>query len=163
VRKDYTHTVGLGYTNALRQANINAIAFRRLYGEDAARVLLRRTDNSEVKHVSVVMKQIPGDSLDYLLKNGDIDAINNALEAYKSSSAAYDMLESLKINGVLHNDVNLGNILFDAKTGKFNLIDFDSASLNPEGVPLSESQYRSMLSKLNHDFSDLERRAQSLQ
>ncbi|MBT2980038.1 hypothetical protein, partial [Vibrio anguillarum] len=58
----------------------------------------------------------------------------------------------------------MGNILYDPHTGKFALIDFDSAQIIPVvGESLSAGKVKTIRQNLNHVFNEAERALKSSQ
>ena len=68
------------------------------------------------------------------------------------------MAEKLRINGIDHNDINLGNVLYDSQSGKFSLIDFDSSYIIPTvGEALPEGKVTTIKQNLERVFHDVDR------
>ncbi|KVE25986.1 hypothetical protein WS67_16520 [Burkholderia singularis] len=141
----------------LRNAETSKEAFNRLYGENAASVILQATDDPAVKIVTLKMKKIPGESLASILRRNDWALAEQICEEASNRDVVSELIDQLKSHGISHWDINLANILYDHNTKKFNLIDFDSASLRPPGMPLTEGETMNMRSKLRFDLDDFRR------
>ncbi len=157
------------YAGSLSEANNNVTAFNRIYGNGSAALSITDGVNEYTKTVTVKMKRIPGEPLGDLARSGDANkqqAVLTLLDSVsKRNAVVEETLSKLKVQGINHYDINQANILFDAKTGKFNLIDFDRASINPEVsgtiTPLTESQVQSMRTKLTADLEQFVRDTRS--
>ncbi|WP_237713017.1 hypothetical protein [Serratia sp. M24T3] len=157
---------GSSYSGALAEAQKNRDALNRIYGEGSASLTIINGVNPLVKIVYVKMKKIPGSSLSSILEKADDADISMVVKRLntpdKLTSEANIMLDKLKINGIQHYDINLGNVMFDPELQQFHFIDFDRASINPEIdgkiAPLNDSQIMTMRNKLESDLNDFLRR-----
>ncbi|KVE33951.1 hypothetical protein WS68_01120 [Burkholderia sp. TSV86] len=154
VIKEYKSRLRKDYSSALQKAETSKDAFNRLYGENAASVILQTTDDPAVKIVALKMKKIPGESLDSILRRGDRALAAQIWDEASKRDVVSELIDQLKSHGISHEDINLGNILYDSNTKKFNLIDFDSANLRPLGTPLTEGETTSMRRKLRFDLNE---------
>ncbi|MDY7806066.1 protein kinase domain-containing protein [Burkholderia stagnalis] len=84
--------------------------FNLVHGENASKIHSRR--HVEMKKLSGIPLSEYGTSK---LSRSQTDSLRAAVSAMHKK-------------GVLHGDLNNGNILFDEKSGKFNLIDFGASS-----------------------------------
>ncbi|WP_150621442.1 serine/threonine-protein kinase [Pandoraea horticolens] len=157
--KVYNNPIGIWngalYRSSLNSARNSAEAFTRLYGKDAAKVTIRDGLYPTQPVVALQMKKIPGKSLDSILKSGDRELIEEVLNQFQDESLAKRLIDRLESKGIVHHDINLGNILYDWRTRQFNLIDFDSATFDP----LNNSLSADMLRKLESDFAEFARRS----
>jgi len=159
--KVYNNPIGIKngaiYRSSLDNAKNNAEAFTRLYGKDAAKITVKDGVYPTQPIVTLKMKKIPGESLESILKSGDQELIREVLDQLRDKSVAKRLIDRLESKGIVHNDINLGNILYDRRAGQFNLIDFDSAIFDPA----TNSQSADMLRKLESDFAEFARRSGS--
>ncbi|KOC87776.1 hypothetical protein [Winslowiella iniecta] len=121
----------------LKEAKTNARALNLLYGDGAATVMTRQGINALERTVEVKMRKIPGESIESLLKTGDAEnltALKEAINAKGIEEIVEQSIKKLKAKGILHQDINAGNILFDPKTNQFNIINFDRAEINPRKI-----------------------------
>ncbi|VVE23869.1 hypothetical protein PHO31112_03274 [Pandoraea horticolens] len=146
---------GALYRSSLDRARNSEEAFTRLYGKGTAKVAIRDGFYPTQPIVALQMKKIPGESLDSILKSGDRELIEEILQQFRDKPVAKRLVDRLESKGIVHHDINLGNILYDRGTGQFNLIDFDSATFDP----LTNSQSANMLRKLESDFAEFARRS----
>jgi len=155
--KDYNGIIKPHLTGRLVKANNNAKAMNRLYGPGSANVILDADIvNTGVKTVSVKMRRVPGESLDSILK-GNEEALINEVKKQMTPDAINEIVDKLKYNGIDYNDINLGNILYDSKSKKFNIIDFDDAEILAEGVRVNDPKAETMRTKFEHNFNDFKR------
>lgn len=162
LRKDYSGVLDESHPGRLTKAQNTVAAMNRLYGPDSAEVQIWNSANPLEKIVTVKMKRIPGESLDSLLKKGDIQVLNDVLIRYHESDPVNELVTSLSTNGINYNDINLANILFDQKTGKFHMVDFDDVDVLPNGEVLNPGKIQAMRNKFNHDFSEFKRSADKI-
>ncbi|MFS2118846.1 lipopolysaccharide kinase InaA family protein [Kosakonia cowanii] len=160
--KDYSGIVDPDRKGRLRSAMNNAAAFNRLYGAGSANVMMRKTDNPLQKAVSVKLRRISGASLTDILAQGDIGLAERAVARYAKGDVATQLAKKLELAGVDHNDINLGNILYDPQTDSFSLIDFDSSHINPPGMPLNEFMVEELVRKINYYFRTFMREVNAL-
>ncbi|MGT0250573.1 hypothetical protein [Burkholderia pyrrocinia] len=159
IRKDYSGILSESRHGRLIKAENTVAAMNRLYGPGSAEVHIWDSPNPLEKIVTVRMKRIPGESLDSLLKHGDIQGLNDALQSYHGRDAVSELVARLKSNGIDYNDINLANILFDRKTGKFNMVDFDDVNLLKSGEAVNVGKAADMERRFRHYFSEFERSA----
>ncbi|KHN49573.1 hypothetical protein BA188_21535 [Aeromonas hydrophila] len=81
--------------------------------------------------------------------------------AIKTSNPSEKLSKSLQNNGIIHYDINKGNVIYN--NGEFYIIDFDSANFLPKGEMVSQSQTNSMREKFKHIFDDILREIDSKQ
>ncbi|MFC0696482.1 serine/threonine-protein kinase [Paraburkholderia humisilvae] len=156
VLKVYNHRVDADHSSSYNQAVTSAEAFSRLYGEKSARVnLIPDPIDPTKKIVQLEMKKIDGKSLFSVLKEGDDKLAREIIAHYPdgAETIARELVETLKKGGIVHNDINLGNVIYDSGAKRFHIIDFDSANLYGPGV-LDDHQTAGMTRKLIHDFND---------
>ena len=148
------------YSGALHEANNNAVAYNRLYGEGSSVVFI--DDVAGAKTVSVTMPKVPGHSLSSILEDIDLPTIRSAkallMDEKNMQFVVNDVLADLQKNGINHLDINAGNIMFDKSKNKFRLVDFDRANINPkvnDKIPeLSAGQMKTMEHKLKSDLTE---------
>ncbi|MFN1150130.1 hypothetical protein [Serratia liquefaciens] len=157
LRKDYSGILDESHHGRLTKAQNTVAAMDRLYGPGSAEVQIWNTKNPLEKIVTVKMKRIPGESLDSLLKKGDIRVLDEVLMWYHESDPVNELVTRLSTNGINYNDINLANTLFDKKTGKFHVVDFDDVYVQPKGETLHPGKSQAMRNKFEHDFNDFER------
>lgn len=153
------------HASSLAEANNNVTAFNRIYGSGSAKLNISSGVDEFTKIVTVKMKKIKGESLHKLARSSDPakDAAIDALSSEaKINSVVEEGLRKLRTEGVIHDDINQGSILFDAESGKFKLIGFDRVRLNERGqdglvVPLDENQVISMRNKFKSDLKQFKR------
>ena len=162
VMKDYSGIVDPDRKGRLRSAMNNAAAFNRLYGAGSANVMMRKTANPLQKAVSVKLRRISGASLADILAQGNIGLAEKAVARYAKGDVATQLAKKLELAGVDHNDINLGNILYDPQTDSFSLIDFDDSHINPPGVPLNEFMVEELVRKINYYFRTFTREVNAL-
>ncbi|MGA9609135.1 MAG: serine/threonine-protein kinase [Rouxiella badensis] len=157
------------YSGALREANNNAVAFNRLYGEGSSVVFIDNIGNSKI--VSMKMPKIPGESLQSILKNDNLQQMKNIRKSLSDENTIQSIIDrtlaDLKKNGIMHDDINLANIMFNPETDKFTLIDFDRARISPKKdglIPeLSASQMNPMEKKFKADLNEFKRSIDKLE
>ncbi len=162
VMKDYSGIIETEHKGRLHSAMNNAAAFNRLYGAGSANVVMRKTTNPLQKAVSVKLRKISGASLADILAKGEIGLAEKAVARYAKGDVATQLAKKLELAGVDHNDINLGNILYDPQTDSFNLIDFDSSHINPPGMPLNEFMVEELVRKINYYFRTFVREVNAL-
>ncbi len=155
--KIFSKTINDEYHGRLISATNNAKGFNRYYGNGSAYVSLDSIQDDQVmKVVSNRLLLIPGTSLDNVENVEDIGKIKFL---YQNTPIVNELAEKLTINGIYHNDLNVGNIMFDPKTNQFNIIDFDSASFTEvrnDGVvvQLTPGQKETMRININRVFKE---------
>ena len=162
---------GSSYIGALAEARRNCEALNRIYDPGTASYTITKGADPFVKIVYVKMKKIPGSSLSSILEkadDADISMVVNRLNTPdKLASEVNIMLDKLKVNGIQHYDINLGNVMYDPKLKQFHLIDFDRASITPKSggkiAPLNDSQMMTMRNKLESDLNDFLRRGEQVE
>jgi len=139
-------------------ARNNAEGFNRYYGEGSGEVTREPIlgTNPLQYQAKNILRRVAGVSLDNI---DDINLFRRIRGDMASANPVEALTSKLKENGIYHNDINAGNIMYDPATGEFNLIDFDSATYtlkNEDGIiqPLSDSQTAAMRSKLNFVLGD---------
>lgn len=137
----------------------NAVAMNRIYGPGTAKVFVHKKSGELTSSVSLKMKKIPGETLNTLINSGDREFYKKAIQLLDDVSideVSTDLVKNLTLKGILHNDINMGNILYDTSSGTFNLIDFDDSVINPvlNGVisPINSTGYQRMYTKLKDDL-----------
>ncbi|SUA91958.1 3-deoxy-D-manno-octulosonic-acid kinase [Pandoraea pulmonicola] len=156
--KVYSNPIGIKngalYRSSLDRAKNSVEAFTRLYGKDAAKVTIKDGLYPTQPLVVLQMKKIPGKSLESILKSGNRELIEEVRQQFRDRTVAKRLIDRLTSKGIVHHDINLGNILYDRRTGQFNLIDFDSATFDH----LTDSLSADMLRKLEFDFEEFAQR-----
>lgn len=141
----------------LVSARNNAEGFNRYYGDGSAEVVKDEIPGTTPLQYQVknIMRRVEGVSLDTI---DDIKVFRLIKEDIKINDPIELLTQKLREKGIFHNDINAGNIMYDVKTGAFDLIDFDSASytMRQDGIiqPLSNAQTEVMRSKLIYVFGD---------
>lgn len=141
----------------LVSARNNAEGFNRYYGDGSAEVVKDAIPGTTPLQYQAknIMRRVEGMSLDTI---DDINVFRLMKENVKIQNPIDSLTRKLKEKGIFHNDINAGNIMYDEKTGTFDLIDFDSATytMRQDGViqPLSNAQTEVMRSKLIYVFGD---------
>lgn len=133
-------------------AQTNVTAFNKLYGNDQAK-LIPMTGLDGKSYVAVDMRKIKGSSLaDILSSNNQADMTGAAKGIIKEDVVAQwaGRMQDARVNG---KDLNIGNTMFSANDGKFNLIDFDAADV---AFAVSDGHYKTMYqslhTKIKQDF-----------
>ncbi|WP_440974342.1 OspG family effector kinase [Pseudomonas koreensis] len=155
--KDYTGFYDANHPGRLQKAENNVKGLNRLYGEGASSVILRDTDVPFKKQVSVDMIKVPGQSLASILSTKNVALAREISALYRNGGLVENLVGRLRTNGIIWNDINLANIMYDSKTKSFNLIDFDDAHINDLNVSVNDGQAERMSSKFRVDFADFER------
>ncbi|WP_440974374.1 phosphatase domain-containing putative toxin [Pseudomonas koreensis] len=155
--KDYTGFYDANHPGRLQKAENNVNGLNRLYGEGASSVILHETDDPSKKQVSVDMIKVPGQSLASILGTKNIAIAREISDMYRNGGLVESLVGRLRTNGIIWNDINLANIMYDSQTKSFNLIDFDDAHINDLTVPVNDGQAERMSSKFKADFADFER------
>lgn len=162
VAKDYSGFIDETHRGRLDSAKNTEKAFKRLYGKDAAIVVVRRTAVEGQESVSVIMSRVPGESLESLISNpiGNKEKLDLLWAKYNEDGESIidEMVGGLRLNGIDHNDINLGNILYDSNSNKFNIIDFDSSNILPLGEILSDAKSKAIRESIARNFNELRRR-----
>lgn len=146
--------------SSLAEANNNLRAFNRIYGKGAAVLNISPGADEFTKIVTIKMKKIPGDTLRNLARSNSSDkdvAMGLLCSEDKISNVVESVLAKLKSKGVIHDDINETNILFDADSKSFKLIDFDRARVSEDGpgdliIPLADNKGGLMRTKLTADL-----------
>ena len=164
VIKEYKGKIDARHKSRLQAANKNAKGFNRYYGPSSATV--RISDNAdETASVSVRLKKIEGNPLDSIRTMTDKNQLIDIASSVEKYSPAGKLANTLQNKGIIHNDINQGNIIYSKEKG-FSIIDFDSAHFLGEGEVVSELQTASMKKKFLHVFSetlrDIDKRLQEL-
>lgn len=162
VMKDYSAVIDPAHKGRLHSAMNNAAAFNRLYGAGSANIVMRKTANPLQKAVSVKLRRISGESLAAILAKGEVGLAEKAVARYAKGDVATQLAKKLELAGVDHNDINLGNILYDPQTDSFSLIDFDDSHINPPGMPLNEFMVEDLVRKINYYFRTFVREVNAL-
>ncbi|WP_164483616.1 lipopolysaccharide kinase InaA family protein [Kosakonia sp. CCTCC M2018092] len=162
VMKDYSAVIDPAHKGRLHSAMNNAAAFNRLYGAGSANIVMRKTANPLQKAVSVKLRRISGESLAAILAKGEVGLAEKAAARYAKGDVATQLAKKLELAGVDHNDINLGNILYDPQTDSFSLIDFDDSHINPPGMPLNEFMVEDLVRKINYYFRTFVREVNAL-
>ncbi|KQN42968.1 hypothetical protein ASE93_19985 [Serratia sp. Leaf50] len=157
------------FSGALHEANNNAVAFNRLYGEGSSFVFIDNIGDSKI--VSMKMPKIPGESLESILKQDNLQQMKNIRNSLSDENTIQSIIDrtlaDLKKNGIMHDDINLANIMFNPETDKFNLVDFDRARISSKKdglIPeLSASQMTPMENKFKADLNEFKRNIDKLE
>lgn len=139
----------------------NTVALNRIYGPGTAKLFIHRRAGELKDSVSVKMTRISGENLNSILGRKDrflFKKIVRQLDEHSIEKISTNLINELKIKGISHNDINMGNILYDPKSGEFKLIDFDNAMINPvkDGTisPVNVESVKKMHQKLTGDLRD---------
>lgn len=152
VNKTYKGRIDERHKSRLVAANNNAKGFNRYYGDGAGKVSITPfTDGSA--SVSVKLKKVDGCVLSNVKSSSNPGLLKEIETAIKTSNPSEKLSKSLQNNGIIHYDINKGNIIYNK--GEFYIIDFDSASFLPKGEMVSQSQTNSMREKFKHVFNDI--------
>ncbi len=158
VNKTYKGRIDERHKSRLVAANNNAKGFNRYYGDGAGKVSITPfTDDSA--SVSVKLKKIDGHVLSNVKSSSNPELLKEIEAAIKTSNPSEKLSKSLQNNGVIHYDINKGNVIYNK--GEFYIIDFDSANFLPKGDMVSQSQTNSMRGKFKHIFDDILREIDS--
>lgn len=151
VKKIYSGVLNETHKSRLTSANNNAKGFNRYYGAGSATVMIdKNVDN--ILSVSVKLKKIDGYALDEipLLHNHKISEEVSSI--IKSTHPDVYLAKKLQEKGIIHHDINKGNIIYNK--GEFFIIDFDSANFMPKNNIVSDSQMENMRNKFKFVFND---------
>ncbi len=160
VNKTYKGRIDERHKSRLVAANNNAKGFNRYYGDGAGKVSITPfTDGSA--SVSVKLKKIDGYVLSNVKSSSNPELLKEIEMAIKTSNPSEKLSKSLQNNGIIHYDINKGNVIYN--NGEFYIIDFDSANFLPKGEMVSQSQTNSMREKFKHIFDDILREIDSKQ
>ncbi|HFT8659007.1 TPA: RHS repeat-associated core domain-containing protein, partial [Enterobacter cloacae] len=147
----------------LHSAINNAKGFNLFYGPGSAFVRIEGMDGTEAKKVRNIMRSVPGVSLNKLT---DMPAVLAAVSVIDQENPSVYLSEKLSRLGITHNDINLGNIMYDEIRNEFNLVDFDSASFSKDKEgnvkSLTDLQKESMKKKLDYVFNDFKRKVRQM-
>ncbi|MCQ4053558.1 AarF/UbiB family protein [Aeromonas sp. SG16] len=141
----------------LVSARNNVEGFNRYYGDGSAEVVKDAIPGTTPLQYQAknIMRRVEGVSLDTI---DDINVFRLMKDDIKINNPIDSLTRKLKEKGIFHNDINAGNIMYNEKTGTFDLIDFDSATYTErqDGIiqPLSDAQTEVMRSKLTYVFGD---------
>lgn len=143
------------HKSRLLSAKNNAKGFNRLYGAESASIYIN-TNKDGSGAVFVKLKKIKGNSLDSIGTISDKDSLHHLMDVIDNTNPADLLSAKLQRLGIIHNDINKGNIIYDVETG-FNIIDFDSANYLPDGDVVSASKTDSMRNKFAYVFNEVRR------
>lgn len=133
---------------------------KRLYGDEAASLITYPAlDNPSNSYVSVKMTLLPGRTLGSIKKDKDFPLVEHIMNKLRQSNnnPVDELTEMLAKNGIVHDDINMENILYDNGKDKFFVIDFDRARLKDKGVRVNLGQENDMRKKFAQQFSALGR------
>ncbi|HCR0213874.1 TPA: hypothetical protein OMS23_004644 [Enterobacter hormaechei] len=147
----------------LQSAINNAKGFNLFYGSGSAFVRIEGIDGTDAKKVRNLMRVVPGISLHQLT---DMPTVMAAVSVIDQGNPAVYLSEKLSRLGITHNDINLGNIMYDEMRCEFNLVDFDSATFSEDKkgdiISLTEFQKESMKKRLDYVFNDFKRKVRQM-
>lgn len=152
VIKKYKGIIDERHKSRLLDAKNNAKGFNRFYGPSSATISITSNDNGSAS-VSVKLKKIAGTPLSSISTITDKNILNTMMRNIKSDTQAQELSVRLKNLGIVHHDINKGNIIYDVKKG-FSIIDFDSANFLPEGNKVDVEKTKYMEGKFKYVFSD---------
>lgn len=152
VIKKYHGTIDATRHSRLTAANNNVRAFKRLYPDRPAVVSITPYADGSA-HVSATLPLITGIPLCEINKINDIPILNRLSDMIREQNPSQILAERLQEKGIIHHDINRGNILFN-KEDTFYVVDFDSATFMSEGQPVSPEQTAVMHKQFDHVFRD---------
>lgn len=152
VNKIYNGRIDERHKSRLVAANNNAKGFNRYYGDGAGKVSITPLKDGSAS-VSVKLKKIYGHVLSNVKKSSNPELLKEIEIAIKTSNPSEKLSNSLQRKGIIHYDINKGNIIYNK--GEFYIIDFDSANFLPRNEMVSQSQTNSMKEKFKHIFDDI--------
>ncbi len=152
VNKTYKGRIDERHKSRLVAANNNAKGFNRYYGDGAGKVSITPFKDGSAS-VSVKLKKIDGYVLSDVKSSSNYELLKEIETAVKTSNPSEKLSKSLQNNGIIHYDINKGNVIYNK--GEFYVIDFDSANFLPKGEMVSQSQTNSMREKFKHIFDDI--------
>ncbi|WP_409040063.1 hypothetical protein [Klebsiella sp. BIGb0407] len=152
VEKTYTGYFTENNKSRLISAKNNAKGFNRYYGTGSATVKLTHNTDGEIS-VSVKLKKINGKILSDILSLKDSHLNTEIISKIESNYPEETLSRKLQEKGIIHHDINKGNIIYNE--GEFFIIDFDSANFLSNGKKVSESQTESMKKKLQIVFNEV--------
>ncbi|KLP60697.1 hypothetical protein ABR39_00775 [Enterobacter genomosp. O] len=162
--KEFSGYFDMENKTRLHSAINNAKGFNLFYAPGSAFVRIEGMDGTEAKKVRNIMRAVPGISLNKLT---DMPAVMAAVSVIDQENPAVYLSEKLSRLGITHNDINLGNIMYDEISNEFNLVDFDSASFSTDKEgnvkSLTVLQKESMKKKLDYVFNDFKRKVRQMQ
>ncbi|PHR61524.1 MAG: hypothetical protein COA47_05785 [Robiginitomaculum sp.] len=122
-------------------AENNMNAFNKMYDEQATLITMDGADGHT--YYAVNMPKIKGTSLADMT---NLEYVIPAIELIQRRDIVAELVGKLSDKGIVVTDLNLGSILYDSTTGKFNLIDFDSSTMKDT---VTNSDYKKMYSELH--------------
>ncbi|GKW41389.1 hypothetical protein PEC301879_12480 [Pectobacterium carotovorum subsp. carotovorum] len=152
VNKIYKGRIDEHHKSRLVAANNNAKGFNRYYGDRAGEVSITPFKDGSAS-VSVKLKKIDGYVLSDVNSSSNTEFLNEIETAIKTSNHPEKLSRLLQNNGIVHYDINKGNVIYNK--GEFFIVDFDSANFLPKGEIVSQSQTNSMREKFKHIFDDV--------
>ena len=152
VLKVYSGNIDENHTARLTSANNNAKGFNRYYGPHSAIIGINKSNNG-VSTVYTKLKKIRGDVLSSINQITDTNILTSMKNTIELGSPSEHLSERLKNSGIIHHDINKGNLIYDTKAG-FLLIDFDSAVILSKGETVSPPLTETMKRKFASVFSD---------
>ncbi|MFZ4214222.1 hypothetical protein ACOZB2_22680, partial [Pantoea endophytica] len=115
---------GYGDREVATKAKLNVKGMNLFYGDSGASAKIE--ENSDSKKVVVYMQKVDGTPLSSLRAQGEM--IQLKLDIEESGGLILDeLIDKLSSKKIFYEDFNPGNLLYDLRTKKMNLIDFDSA------------------------------------
>ena len=152
VIKKYKGMIDERHKSRLLDAKNNAKGFNRFYGPSSATISITSNDNGSAS-VFVKLKKIAGTPLSLISTITDKNLLNTMMRAIKSDAQALKLSIRLKNIGIVHHDINKGNVIYDIEKG-FSIIDFDSANFLPDGDKVSPEITKYMEKRFKYVFSD---------
>lgn len=160
VIKRYHARIDIDHTSRLKYAINTARSFSRIYGKGTAKISISpEPDGNGLATVYITMIRVPGMPLSEVSKITNPEHLIRLLAELRSKETVPELLSKLQENGVKHNDINLANILYEPGIG-FNLIDFDSSTLLPQGESIPDGAMQEMNRKTRHAFNEADRMIQ---
>lgn len=140
------------------KANRNVFAFNRIYGDGTAEVLPASVAAGGENVLSLRLKKLPGKSLAEIIEGADQATINAVLSSYHNDAIS-DLVTSLIEGGVVHNDIDLHNIVYDPIQRRFYFSDFDDvvfmgSNASGERFPLDRSDITRIQADLVRTFNN---------
>ncbi|MGX5102966.1 RHS repeat-associated core domain-containing protein, partial [Enterobacter cloacae] len=161
--KEFSGSFDMENKTRLQSAINNAKGFNLFYGSGSAFVRIEGIDGTDAKKVRNLMRVVPGISLHQLT---DMPTVMAAVSVIDQGNPAVYLSEKLSRLGITHNDINLGNIMYDEMRCEFNLVDFDSATFSEDKkgdiISLTEFQKESMKKRLDYVFNDFKRKVRQM-
>jgi hypothetical protein len=140
----------------MQKAYRNELAFNRIYGAETAELLPASAAAAE-DMFSLRLKKLPGKSLAEIMEGADQATINEVLSSNREKVIS-DLVNTLAVEGIVHNDINLHNIVYDPIQRKFYFSDFDDVDFMGsnalgERFPLDDTNIKRIQADLERAFN----------